>query len=245
MLLDSVEKSLTAVLDDAPNVELPITVAWEVLNDTNGQVTGIGSNSVDTDSDNEVTVIAAPTAKGGGGSSLSVSPRRLTFLSAVNISDAQRTITFTVNGRTVAEFILGVGDMCGYNVQRGFYIVTSTGTIKQTTTAIAENVPALVDSTGGTYAATLAAITIPTAITNNTGGTASATLSAMTVTEPADLAAVAAQLVIIQTAITTLATRQGENRAALNLLRNDVSSLVTHGASLLTSLEDASLMAEA
>jgi hypothetical protein len=49
-----------------------------------------------------------------------------------------------------------------------------------------------------------------TSLTVNTGGTASDTLAAMTVTEPANLAAVAVQLVIIQNSIKSLAAKVNE-----------------------------------
>jgi len=52
------------------------------------------------------------------------------------------------------------------------------------------------------------------ALTISTGGTASDTLAAMTVTTPADLAAVAAQLVIIQNSIKSLGTKVNEILAA-------------------------------
>lgn len=57
--------------------------------------------------------------------------------------------------------------------------------------------------------------TAPTALTVSTGGTASDTLAAMTVTEPADLAAVAAQLVIIQASIKSLGTKLNAIRTEL------------------------------
>lgn len=52
-------------------------------------------------------------------------------------------------------------------------------------------------------------------MTDNSGGTASTTLAAMTVTTPADLAAVAAQLVIIRNAIASLAAQDARITAAL------------------------------
>ena len=57
--------------------------------------------------------------------------------------------------------------------------------------------------------------TAPTALTINTGGTPSNTLAAMTVTTPADLTAVAAQLVIIQNSINSLATKINQIRTEL------------------------------
>lgn len=53
-----------------------------------------------------------------------------------------------------------------------------------------------------------------TSLTVSTGGTASNTLAAMTVTTPADLAAVAAQLVIIQNSIKSLGAKVNEILAA-------------------------------
>ena len=53
-----------------------------------------------------------------------------------------------------------------------------------------------------------------TSLTVNTGGTASDTLAAMTVTTPADLDAVAAQLVIIQNSIKSLGAKVNEILAA-------------------------------
>lgn len=55
----------------------------------------------------------------------------------------------------------------------------------------------------------------PTALTINTGGTPGNTLAAMTVTTPADLAAVAAQLVIIQNSINSVATKINQLRTEL------------------------------
>lgn len=61
-----------------------------------------------------------------------------------------------------------------------------------------------------TYLGTDGGLDLITSLTINTGGTASNTLAAMTVTTPADLAAVAAQLVIIQNSIKSLATKVNE-----------------------------------
>ena len=58
-----------------------------------------------------------------------------------------------------------------------------------------------------TYVGADGGLSAITSLTINTGGTASDTLAAMTVTTPADLAAVAAQLVIIQNSIKSLATK--------------------------------------
>ncbi|HXV97749.1 MAG TPA: hypothetical protein VEC93_04935 [Anaerolineae bacterium] len=57
------------------------------------------------------------------------------------------------------------------------------------------------------YSANYDVVSTETALTDNSGGTASNTIAAMTVTEPANLAAVGAQFVIIQNAIASLAAR--------------------------------------
>lgn len=68
----------------------------------------------------------------------------------------------------------------------------------------------LANDYANTYIGTDGGADLITALTINTGGTASNTLAAMTVTTPADLAAVAAQLVIIQNSIKSLATKVNE-----------------------------------
>lgn len=58
--------------------------------------------------------------------------------------------------------------------------------------------------------------TAPAALTVSTGGTSSNTLAAMTVTEPANFAAVAAQLAIIQNSIRSLGDKINATRTALS-----------------------------
>lgn len=108
---------------------------------------------------------------------------------------------------------------------------TARVAVSSLTNAIAKQaavVAALVDSTGGTNAATLAAITLPTALTDSSGGTASATLAAVASTF---------SQTVLANAFASLAARQAENRAAINLLTNDVSSLTTLAAAILTSVK--------
>lgn len=109
--------------------------------------------------------------------------------------------------------------------------------VSSATNAIAKQaavVAALVDSTGGTNTGTLAAITLPTALTDSSTGTAAATL----VATPASYVAT-----YIANQIATLALAQSQDRAALNLLVNDVSSLTTLTAAILTALKGNGSMA--
>lgn len=268
MRLTSITQSLTVVLGGTPTGQLPWTATVESLNvgPSNGINSPIASEvTYAGQTASVVAVTMVPVQVGTGPSGVSpIRPARLAFLSVHNpTGNSSATVTLTLadsagTARIVAKMALAVGDTMYFTPERGFYVISSAGSVKgSAAAAAAANVAALTDSSGGAAAdGTIGAVTAPSALTDSTGGSASTTLAAETVFTPsvswngssvypsaADATAIGAINTAQKNAIASIAARQAENRTAIIALKDAITELATTLNAEIAAMKTAGLQA--
>ncbi len=128
IILDSALKSLEVKLAGAvTTTELPYVSSYVDVSQTTFGVTSIGEKDGTSNGGTAVTVVSAPAA---------TTSRKVNYLSVVNVDTVAATITVQVNNngtaRIVARVVLQVGDCLEFTDARGFYVLDSTGHLKDT-----------------------------------------------------------------------------------------------------------------